>query len=65
MLSAIFLTAALSSAMSMHEEMGASAMHRYRRNYCIGLTVTVCVFSFGVERWQSAREPGLSSSDLS
>ncbi|MFI1190392.1 hypothetical protein [Streptomyces californicus] len=48
-LSAVFLVAALGGAMSTHEEMGASAMHRYRRNYCVALTLTVCVFSFAVE----------------
>ncbi|MFD8581817.1 hypothetical protein ACFV2A_02895 [Streptomyces californicus] len=45
--------------MSTHEEMGASAMYRYRRNYCMVLTLTVCVFSFGVEALAVDGEAGV------
>ncbi|MEE4492038.1 hypothetical protein [Streptomyces sp. BE230] len=58
LLSAVFLTAAFNSAMSTHEEMGASAMHRYRRRYGIGLTLTVCAFSFGIETFAVGPEGG-------
>lgn len=57
-LSAVFLAAALGGAMSTHEEMGTSAMHRYRRKYCMVLTLTVCVFSFGVEALAVGVEAG-------
>ncbi|MFI1786655.1 hypothetical protein [Streptomyces rubiginosohelvolus] len=57
--SAVFLSAALSSAMAKHEEMGASAMHRYRLKYCFGLTLTVCVLSFGVEGIAVGMEAGV------
>lgn len=49
LLSAVFLTAALDGAMSAHDEMGASAMHRFRLKYCIGLTLTACALSFITE----------------
>ncbi|MDT0491359.1 hypothetical protein RM717_12675 [Streptomyces griseus] len=49
LLSGVFLTAALDGAMSKHEEMGATAMHRYRLAYCFGLTLAVCALSFSVE----------------
>jgi hypothetical protein len=49
LLSAVFLTASLDGPMSAHEEAGASAMHRYRLNFCLGLTLAVCAFSFGAE----------------
>ncbi|EFE74141.1 hypothetical protein K7395_26760 [Streptomyces filamentosus] len=57
-LSAVFLAAALGGAMATHEEMATSAMHRYRRKYCMVLTLTVCVFSFGVEALAVGAEPG-------
>lgn len=56
-LSAVFLAAALGGAMATHEEMATSAMHRYRRKYCMVLTLTVCVFSFGVEALAVGAEP--------
>ncbi|WP_338119373.1 hypothetical protein [Streptomyces parvus] len=49
LLSSVFLAASLDSAMSKHEEMGTTAMHRYRFRYCFGLTLTVCALSFCVE----------------
>ncbi|MCX4970939.1 hypothetical protein [Streptomyces sp. NBC_00654] len=57
-LSAVFLAAALGGAMSTHEEMGTSAMHRYRGKYCMVLTLTVCIFSFGVEALAVGVEAG-------
>lgn len=59
LLSAVFLSAALGSAMAKHEEMGGSAMHRYRLRYCFGLTLTVCVVSFGVEGLAVGVEAGV------
>ncbi|MFG2711723.1 hypothetical protein ACGFX2_14345 [Streptomyces goshikiensis] len=59
LLSAVFLTAALDGAMSAHDEMGASAMHRFRLNYCIGLTLTVCAFSFLAEALAVGAEAGV------
>ncbi|MFT9667138.1 hypothetical protein ACMZ5F_00645 [Streptomyces rhizosphaericola] len=59
LMSGVFLAAALKSAMSTHEEMGTQAMHRYRHLYCIGLTVTVCVFSFAVEALSVDAEAGV------
>ncbi|MGW7085183.1 hypothetical protein ACWGH2_17065 [Streptomyces sp. NPDC054871] len=49
LLSAVFLSAALDGAMSAHDAMGASTMHRLRAVYCTALTFTVCAFSFGAE----------------
>ncbi|UUU44158.1 hypothetical protein [Streptomyces sp. NBC_00162] len=59
LLSAVFLTAALDGAMSEHDEMGASAMHRFRLNYCIGLTLTACVLSFITEALAVSTEAGV------
>ncbi|ROV67036.1 hypothetical protein D3105_18885 [Streptomyces globisporus] len=59
LLSAVFLSAALGSAMAKHEEMGGSAMHRYRLRYCVGLMLTVCVVSFGVEGLAVGVEAGV------
>ncbi|MFJ4770815.1 hypothetical protein ACIP88_17125 [Streptomyces uncialis] len=58
LLSAVFLTAALDGAMSAHNEMGASAMHRFRLAYCTGLTLTACAFSFGTEALAVGPEAG-------
>lgn len=49
LLTAVFLSAALDGAMSAHDAMGASTMHRFRIVYCTALTLTVCLFSFGTE----------------
>ncbi|MGW7272306.1 hypothetical protein ACWGH5_17465 [Streptomyces sp. NPDC054864] len=49
LLSAVFLSAALDGAMSAHDAMGASTMHRLRVAYCVAITATVCAFSFGAE----------------
>lgn len=49
LLSAVFLSAALDGAMSAHDAMGASTMHRFRAAYCTALTFVICAFSFGAE----------------
>ncbi len=59
LLSAVFLTAALDGAMSAHDEMGASAMHRFRLMYCTGLTLTACAFSFSTEALAVNSEAGV------
>ncbi|MEV7427766.1 MULTISPECIES: hypothetical protein [unclassified Streptomyces] len=59
LLSAVFLTAALDGAMSAHDEMGASTMHRFRIAYCTALTLTACVFSFGAEALAIGPEHGV------
>lgn len=59
LLSAVFLTAALNGDMSAHDEMGASAMHRFRLKYCIGLTLTACALSFITEALAVSTEAGV------
>lgn len=59
LLSAVFLTAALDGAMSAHDEMGASAAHRFRLSYCIGLTLTACALSFITEALAVSAEAGV------
>ncbi|MFD4920530.1 hypothetical protein ACFRSX_10525 [Streptomyces goshikiensis] len=59
LLSAVFLTAALDGAMSAHDEMGASAAHRFRLGYCIGLTLTACALSFITEALAVSAEAGV------
>ncbi|MFD6184657.1 hypothetical protein [Streptomyces goshikiensis] len=59
LLSAVFLTAALDGAMSAHDEMGASAAHRFRLSYCIGLTLTACALSFLTEALAVSAEAGV------
>ncbi|MEU4181018.1 hypothetical protein [Streptomyces sp. NPDC026589] len=59
LLSAVFLSAALSGTMAKHEEMGASAMHRLRLKYCISLMLAVCSFSFGIEAFAVGVEAGV------
>ncbi|MFD4835754.1 hypothetical protein ACFWPV_38830 [Streptomyces uncialis] len=58
LLSAVFLTAALDSTMSAHNEMGASAMHRFRLLYCTGLTLAACAVSFSTEALAVGPEAG-------
>ncbi|MCX5345834.1 hypothetical protein [Streptomyces atratus] len=59
LLSAVFLTAALDGAMSAHDEIGASTMHRFRGAYCTALTLTACAFSFGAEALAVGPESGV------
>ncbi|MFE6165355.1 hypothetical protein ACFQ7F_41360 [Streptomyces sp. NPDC056486] len=59
LLSAVFLSAALDGAMSAHDAMGASTMHRLRAAYCAALTLTVCAFSFGAEALASGPASGI------
>lgn len=59
LLSAVFLSAALDGAMSAHDAMGASTMHRLRAVYCTALTLTVCAFSFGAEALADGPESGI------
>ncbi|MFF1693395.1 hypothetical protein ACFVXC_07200 [Streptomyces sp. NPDC058257] len=59
LLSAVFLTSALDGAMSAHDAMGASTMHRLRVAYCTTLTLTVCAFSFGAEALASGPDSGI------
>lgn len=59
LLSAVFLTSALNGAMSAHEEMGASVMHRLHLLYCSGLTLTACSFSFVAEALAVGPEAGV------
>lgn len=49
LLTAVFLSATLDGAMSAHDAIGATTMHRLRVAYCATLTLTVCAFSFGTE----------------
>lgn len=58
LLSAVFLSAAFDGAMSAHDAMGASTMHRLRAVYCTALTLTVCAFSFGAEALANGPESG-------
>ncbi|MFH8490166.1 hypothetical protein [Streptomyces longisporoflavus] len=59
LLTAVFLSAALDGAMSAHDAMGASAMHRLRAVYCTALTLTVCAFSFGTEALAGGPDAGI------
>ncbi|MGW7071894.1 hypothetical protein ACWGII_11515 [Streptomyces sp. NPDC054855] len=59
LLTAVFLSAALDGAMSAHDAMGASTMHRLRAMYCTALTLTVCAFSFGTEALAGGADSGV------
>ncbi|MCX5307323.1 MULTISPECIES: hypothetical protein [Streptomyces] len=59
LLSAVFLTAALDGSMSAHDEIGGSAMHRFRLHYCVGLTLTACALSFTTEALAVSTEAGI------
>ncbi|MFJ2671378.1 hypothetical protein [Streptomyces sp. NPDC087525] len=59
LLSAVFLTAVLDGAMSVHAELGASAMHRFRLKYCAGLPLMACAFSFSTEALAVGPEAGV------
>ncbi|MFF1781928.1 hypothetical protein [Streptomyces virginiae] len=59
LLSAVFLTAALDGSMSAHDEIGGSAMHRFRLHYCVALTLTACALSFTTEALAVSTEAGI------
>ncbi|MFF0450838.1 hypothetical protein ACFYT4_31410 [Streptomyces sp. NPDC004609] len=59
LLSAVFLTATLDGAMSAHDDMGTSAMHRSRVAYCVALTLVACAFSFSTEALAVGAQAGV------